>query len=168
MQNLDKIEKIFNMIGSDSDGEIVNAVALIKRNLKAQGKNWNDFSKHLFGATPRTGETFRDRQEQRWGDMAAEMRRQREADNARRQREQDSQTYGSGRYKAQDPYPGYAEHKKMSMAIVALIMSGKNPMTEWETAFAKDIYNKNICHAKSLSSKQESILQRIYEQYIKT
>lgn len=191
------------MIGSDSDGEIVNAVALIKRNLKAQGKNWNDFSKHLFGATPRQEKQYSKRPGSAWdmpegqwdeppshpncksgfdddyfrrekakSDQQFNEARQRSRESAERrareQREQDSQTYGSGRYKAQDPYPGYAEHKKMSMAIVALIMTGKNPMTEWETAFAKDIYNKNICHAKSLSSKQESILQRIYEQYIKT
>lgn len=154
------------MIGSDSEGECLNAVALIKCNLKSQNKNWNDLARHLFAATPRQGESFRDRQQDRWSDMAAEMRRQREADNARRQREQDSQTYGSGRYQARDPYPGYAEHKKMCGALVAKILDKTSRMTQWETEFIKDIYNKKICMASSLSSKQESILQRIYEQYI--
>lgn len=159
MQNIDKIEKIFGMIGSDSDGECLNAVALIKRNLKAHGKNWNDLSRHLFNGAPRTGESFREKQQDRYHDMAEEMRRQRQREKAERNR--DNPYEESARV-----YPGYFEHKKMALALVNLILSKKSPLTEWETKFTQDVYNKNICTAKSLSSKQETILQRIYDQYI--
>lgn len=179
MQNLDKIEKIFGMIGSDSDGETLNAVALIKRSLKSQGKNWNDLSKHLFGAAPRasgTNQGFKDR----WHDMAEEMRAEREEkrrrdaraqrgaeENNRRAREEKPHA-NNGKYSYGDPYPGYSEHKKMALELVNIIITKNSTMTQWETSFIQDIYNKNICMARSLSSKQESILQRIYEQYIKS
>jgi hypothetical protein len=202
MQNLDKIEKIFNMLGSDSDGECLNALALIKRNLKSQNLNWNDLSNRLFGGSATGGNSFREEQTSRYHDMAEEMRRQRrradeererERERAREQRnreyqrthrpedgwpndsnetwkhknKEESKSYGSGRYQARDPYPEYPEHKTMCAALVNLIMTGQNKMTEWETGFVKDIYNKNICMAKSLSTKQDTILRRIYGEYIK-
>lgn len=190
MQNLDKIEKIFGMIGSDSDGECLNAVALIKRNLKAQGKNWNDFSKHLFGAAPRVKESSREDMRNRWRDMHEDARKSAREDRNReyqrthkpedgwpndtnetwkhKNKEQEKPHANNGKYSYGDPYPGYSEHKKMALELVNVIITKNSTMTQWETSFIQDIYNKNICMARSLSSKQESILQRIYEQYIKS
>lgn len=168
MENIEKIEKIFNMLGSDSDGEALNALALIKRNLKSQNKNWNDLSRHLF----QSHGSFREQTKERWRDMHAEAERQRERDRRQKQREdeqrrrEETESYGSGRYEARDPYHGYAEYKKMVMALVQTILEKTTGMNEWERKFIQDIYNKNICMAKSLSSKQESILQRIYAEYI--
>lgn len=208
MHNLDKIEKIFGMIGSDSDGETLNAVALIKRNLKAQGKNWNDFSKHLFGAAPRREKQYSKRPGSAWdmpegqwdeppshpncksgfdddyfrrekakSDQQFNEARQRSRESAERRENESYNEYKSreekphannGKYSYGDPYPGYSEHKKMALELVNTIINKTSTMTQWETSFIQDIYNKNICMARSLSSKQESILQRIYEQYIKS
>jgi hypothetical protein len=48
MQNIDKIEKIFRLLGSDQVGEVTNAIWAIKNILLAQNKNFSDLSNHLF------------------------------------------------------------------------------------------------------------------------
>lgn len=53
MENLEKIEKLFKMLASDNDGEVLNAVGLIKRSLKSQGKNVGDLATYLFNGQSR-------------------------------------------------------------------------------------------------------------------
>ncbi len=56
MNDLDKIEKIFRMIGSENDHEILIAVKSIKKILALDSKNFSDLSNHLF-QTPTLRET---------------------------------------------------------------------------------------------------------------
>ena len=48
MNDLERIEKIFRMLGSTHDGEIINAVNSIRKILVAQDKNFSDLANHLF------------------------------------------------------------------------------------------------------------------------
>jgi len=48
MKDLEKIEKIFRMLGSEHDGEILNAVCAIRKILNSQNKNFSDLSSVLF------------------------------------------------------------------------------------------------------------------------
>jgi len=48
MEQIDRIEKIFRMLGSTHDGEIVNAVNSIRKTLVAQNKGFNDLADFLF------------------------------------------------------------------------------------------------------------------------
>lgn len=50
MQDLERIEKIFRLLGSTHDGEIINAVNSIRKILLAQDKNFSDLANHLFSA----------------------------------------------------------------------------------------------------------------------
>lgn len=51
MQDLQRIEKIFRMLGSTHDGEIINAVNSIRKILIAQDKNFSDLANHLFSSS---------------------------------------------------------------------------------------------------------------------
>lgn len=52
MQDLQRIEKIFRLLGSTHDGEIINAVNSIRKILIAQDKNFSDLANHLFADHP--------------------------------------------------------------------------------------------------------------------
>ena len=52
IQNLDKIEKIFKLIGSEHDHEALAAVRAIKSILSSQQKNYSDLANHLFNPSP--------------------------------------------------------------------------------------------------------------------
>jgi hypothetical protein len=46
-----RIAKLLAMLGSDNEGERTNALTLIDRTLKAQGKTWVDLANKFFGVT---------------------------------------------------------------------------------------------------------------------
>ena len=63
MQDLQKIEKIFRMLGSTHDGEILNAVNAIRRTLIAQNKNFSDLAAVLFRHQPDFTHLYRQAQQ---------------------------------------------------------------------------------------------------------
>lgn len=137
MNDLAKIEKIFRMLGSTHDGEILNAVYAIRNVLLAQNKNFSDLAKHLFKGKP---------------DFSA----------FHQHYEQERPKYDAPPRSRYDN-PRTKNHKEMAEYLINMGPT----MTNWESTFVSDIMEKNLSKMRSLSDKQAACLERIHADYMK-
>lgn len=60
MQNIEKIEKIFRLLGSPNDNEALAAIRAMTKILSSQGKSFSDLSNHLFKVKYPTDKEFKE------------------------------------------------------------------------------------------------------------
>lgn len=145
MENIARIEKIFRMLGSTHDGEILNAVNSIRKILIAQDKNFSDLANKLFNGEDDAGHG-------RSGYRSRSYNRKYDEDFKREyQRQQE--------YKEET----IEEFRKMAEYLINM----PQMMTNWESTFISDVYNRQLLEGHQLSGKQESCLYKIYKTYYK-
>lgn len=133
------------MLGSTHDGEILNAVNSIRKILIAQDKNFSDLANKLFNGEDndghgRTGRRSRSYNQKYDDDFRREYQRQQ-------------------RYKDES----IGEYSKMAEYLINM----PQVMTNWESTFISDVYNRQLLEGLQLSAKQESCLYKIYKTYYK-
>ena len=147
IQELDKIEKIFRMLSSTADGEVLNAVYAIRNILLQQNKNMSDLSNYLFSKA----------REFNYEDLIKERMKQAERDmqreNAKKQQE--------GYTKQKTPTERTVKHKNMCKFLIDMPLI----MTTWESKFISDILERQLSKGYGLSDKQEACLDKIYNEY---
>lgn len=134
------------MLGSTHDGEILNAVNGIRKILLAQDKNFSDLANEIFSSEPEEHHSYRNR---------ARNSRQGYAYDENFKRE----------YQRQQQHNKSALNEKIKMAEYLINMP--QMMTNWESSFISDVYNRQLLEGHQLSAKQESVLYKIYKTYYK-
>lgn len=142
MQDLQRIEKIFRLLGSTHDGEIINAVNSIRKILVAQDKNFSDLANHLFSGSSQHP-AYRPTTDSFYQNMQEEYRRQQQS-----------------KAKNND-----AHYKKCEFLI-----NMPQVMTQWESTFIEDMFLslgdlQSTMHKFGPSRKQEEWLNKIYSRY---
>lgn len=134
MQDLQRIEKIFRMLGSTHDGEIINAVNSIRKILIAQDKNFSDLANHIFSS------------------HNASM--------------SNAESYTDRFYKE---YHQQQRHKAKSLdaylRMCKFLINMPTVMTTWESTFISDVNDQMLNDSRTLSTKQEQWLNKIYKRY---
>lgn len=151
MQNIQKIEKIFKMLGSPNDNECLNALNAIKGILKAQNKNFSDLSNHLFGGGAKKEDSGFYHQ------YSGRAHRQEQKQEQKSWQDK----YNNGFYNNH----GHQEYSQEEIGEMVAELDDSYSLTEWEEGFISSIAEKRLKSRTYLTPKQLAVLVRIYKQY---
>lgn len=136
MNDLDRIEKLFKMLGSDNDNEAATALRMIKSNLQKQGKSFTDFYNYLFGGEARKHRQYEERTERR---------------------QQEHKDKEEPRY-----YKAYDSHNNITYHEMGKQLLKVKTLNDWESDFVQSVFDKRLKEGKHITGKQRDVLVRIF------